>query len=395
MSLVLSGLLWLVTLAILVPLLVFSVECLLALLPPRRMDWTALPPCPRLAVLIPAHDEAPGIAATLLSVGLQLRPLDRLVVVADNCQDETAAVARAHGAEVVERHNRARLGKGYALDYGVRTLASDPPDVVVMLDADCEVAPDTLDRLARLAYAEGRPIQAAYLLAPPARPNPAALVSLLAFTVKNLVRPLGLDRLGLPCLLTGSGMAFPWAILRVAPLASGKSAEDMRLAVDLAVAGSPPRFCSAARVTSRLPARASAARAQRARWEHGHLETALVQAPRLISGAWRQRRLDLLALGLELAVPPLSLLIIGWGAGWCVGLLAAWLGLSPLPWLLLSLGGGLLIVATLAAWARFARREIPARAWLALPSYVLGKLPLYLQFLVRRQTESIRTDRDT
>ena len=71
-----------------------------------------------LAVLVPAHDEEEGIAATLAAVLAQLGPHDRLLVVADNCSDATAAVARAAGAEVVERSSDLR-GKGYALAHGI------------------------------------------------------------------------------------------------------------------------------------------------------------------------------------------------------------------------------------------------------------------------------------
>src|ERR1700722_19945752 len=56
---------------------------------------------PRTAVVIPAHNESGGLVATLQDIKQQLRPDDRLLVVADNCTDETAAVAAACGAEVV------------------------------------------------------------------------------------------------------------------------------------------------------------------------------------------------------------------------------------------------------------------------------------------------------
>src|SRR5262252_6431115 len=79
-------------------------------------------PRPALAVLIPAHDEAGGIAATIRAVIAQLRPCDRLLVVADNCSDDTASVAMSLGAEVIERRDPSLRGKGYALDHGVRHL---------------------------------------------------------------------------------------------------------------------------------------------------------------------------------------------------------------------------------------------------------------------------------
>jgi cellulose synthase/poly-beta-1,6-N-acetylglucosamine synthase-like glycosyltransferase len=69
-----------------------------------------------VAVLIPAHNESAGIEATLRCLQAQLRAGDRVLVVADNCDDDTAAVARDAGAEVIERIDAIHRGKGFALD---------------------------------------------------------------------------------------------------------------------------------------------------------------------------------------------------------------------------------------------------------------------------------------
>src|SRR5262245_59099720 len=71
---------------------------------------------PRLAVLVPAHNESAGLLPALHVIQALLRAADRLLVVADNCSDDTAAIARAAGAEVAERNDLNRIGKGYALD---------------------------------------------------------------------------------------------------------------------------------------------------------------------------------------------------------------------------------------------------------------------------------------
>jgi cellulose synthase/poly-beta-1,6-N-acetylglucosamine synthase-like glycosyltransferase len=127
---------------------VLVVELVAAQLPARR---EANDPTTRLtcAVLIPAHNEETGIGPTLSSILPQLGAGDRVLVVADNCTDATAAVARASGAEVVERTDATRRGKGYALDFGVRTLEKAPPAVVVIVDADCTLESGSLDRLVR------------------------------------------------------------------------------------------------------------------------------------------------------------------------------------------------------------------------------------------------------
>ena len=370
-----------------------AVECFAALLP-RRPD--PLPPAadrPRLAVLIPAHDEGANLLPTLRSAAAQLAPGDRLLVVADNCTDDTAAVARANGAEVVERADPDRRGKGYALAFGRDALRADPPAVVVVLDADCTLGPDALLRLAARA-ATGRPAQAAYRMVAPAGAGPGRQVAAFAFLVKNVVRPLGLKRLGQPCLLTGTGMAFPWAVFAVAPLATGHIVEDMGLAIDLAVAGRPPVFVPEAAVWGEFPADDAAAATQRRRWEHGHLGIIRAGVPRLLAAAVRRRRVGLLALALEVGVPPLSALalasilaplaLLGW--------VAVGGGTGPATWLAAS--GGAAALALGASWWQFGRTVLPARTLAHIPAQVFGKIPLYSSFVTRPERKWVRTSRD-
>lgn len=389
---ILNTLLGLLALTLLVPLAVLVVESIAALLPARQGRLALSRP--RAAVLIPAHNEEAGIPRTLNLLRPQLQAGDRILVVADNCTDQTAGVARAHGARVVERTDPDHRGKGYALDYGLRSLDSDPPEVVVIVDADCALMPGALDCLVRSAAASGRPMQAEYLLEVPPAAGIKAPLSAFAFLVKNLVRPRGLDRLGLPCLLTGTGMAFPWSVLRhEANLASGNIVEDMQMGLDLAIAGWPPAFCSGARVLSELPTNDKAAFTQRTRWEHGHLQTLLSNVPRLVSAALWQRRLDLLGLALELAVPPLSMLVLVSAAALGMLTLAALLGASPWPALALGGVGIAFALALLAAWARFGRGLVPLATLLSAPLYIVWKVPMYLAFLGKREKAWVRTER--
>ncbi len=88
---------------LLVPCCVLLVQVLAAVLPTRVDDLQTRPTASRahVAVLVPAHDEAAGIGATLRAIQAQLAPGDRVLVVADNCSDDTAALARSADAEVV------------------------------------------------------------------------------------------------------------------------------------------------------------------------------------------------------------------------------------------------------------------------------------------------------
>ena len=381
---------------LLVPVLVFCVECLLAF-PPRRLRPNSTGARPRVALLIPAYNEEAGISETLRSLTPQLRAGDRVVVVADNCTDNTADLAAGAGCEVVRRFDDARRGKGYALDAGVRHVKcrGELPDVLIVFDADCIAQPGAVDTLARRAAATGRPVQCTYLMALPAAPPAAnAAVSALAVLVKNFVRPRGLSRLGLPCMLTGTGMAFPWHVICDARLATGNIVEDMQLGIDLALAGHPPVFCEEARVIGRLPSTERASRTQRRRWEHGHLRVLLREAPRLLAAALRRRDIAALALGLDVCVPPLALLVMLVALAATVAAAAIpLLGASPLPAILLGSGLAWVALSVKLAWLRFGRRAMPISSVLGAPRYALAKVPLYATFVRRGEKQWVRTDR--
>ena len=388
--------LWAVTAGVAVPIAVLAVECGVGALLPGfgRSGSVAQFRRPRAAVLIPAHDEAGSIGVTIAALLPQLEPGDRVLVVADNCSDETAAIAQVAGAEVVERFNTEQRGKGYALDFGVQILAQDAPEVVVIVDADCTLEAGSLDRLTRLAIGRNRPVQGRYLMELPPAPTAARRVSAFAFAVKNFARSEGLRRLGLPCLLNGTGMAFPWPAIVRLPLASGNLVEDMQMGIDLTLAGYPPLFCPDAPVTGRLPQSESAATSQRTRWEHGHLQTLIYHVPPLLGRAIVTSNGQLLSTALDLMVPPLSFLVMIWvGAAIAVTGVGAVFGLWR-PAIGMGILGIILFCAILLAWWRVGRSFLSAKTLLTIPLYVLQKVPIYLGFVKRRQTEWVRTERD-
>ena len=391
-----NALLLLVTVLLALPAAVLWLQVMAARLPRAADVRDDGPPAqrPQLAVLVPAHNEAAGIATTLASVQAQLRPGDRVLVVADNCSDNTAEVASHAGAEVIERHDPQHRGKGYALDFGVRHLEADPPQLLVMLDADCVLAPGALDPLVARCAQSGRPVQALYLMQAPPGAGLQLRLAEFAWRVKNQVRPLGAWRLGGPCQLMGSGMAFPWLLICSAPLASAHLVEDMQLGIDLALAGHAPLFVPQALVTSRFPDTAPAALAQRKRWEHGHLSTILQSVPALVTAGLRRADRQLLSLAADMLVPPLALLLL------LSVLLAAvnlgawmWVGaIAPLAVSLLSLT--LIASAAASAWYRFGAGTVSSGELLLAPLYALRKLPVYASFVLRRQTQWVRAKRD-
>jgi cellulose synthase/poly-beta-1,6-N-acetylglucosamine synthase-like glycosyltransferase len=373
------------------PALVFALQIAAAWLPARR--GLGAIPRPPLAVLVPAHDEAQGIAATLQNLRSQLRPGDRLLVVADNCSDETAAVARAEGAEVVERQHATERGKGYALAFGVEHLRQAPLPLLVIVDADCELHAGALDALAAACVRWDAPVQARYLMTHGGPTGLNGRVAEFAWRVKNWVRPRGAARLGWPCQLTGSGMAFPWAQIERAPLASGSIVEDMQLGLALARASQPPRFCEAALVGSRFPTSAAAATSQRTRWEHGHLDMLARHALPMMREALARGDWALLGLALDLAVPPLALLVLLCGGLWLLAGLAAWAGAGGSAWGAASALLALVAGAVLAAWLRWGHEVLGPLDLLRAPWYALSKLALYARFWRRRQKDWVRTER--
>ncbi|MBH3426256.1 glycosyltransferase family 2 protein [Pseudomonas alkylphenolica] len=389
----LAWLLGAVAVLLLLPVLVLFAQVLLACMPARTQ-----PPLHgargRVAVLVPAHNEASIISATLASIGVQLHEGDRLLVVADNCSDDTAALAVAAGAEVVVRSNEQQRGKGYALDFGVRHLAAGAPDVVIIIDADCQVGEGAIDHLARRCSQAERPVQALYLMRAPAGAGLKVQIAEFAWRVKNWVRPRGWARLGWPCQLMGSGMAFGWRDLARVNLANGHLVEDLKLGLDFCANGKPPLFCPDAQVISYFPGSDEGLKSQRTRWEHGHLGVLLADAPALIVASIARRQWHLLAMTLDLMVPPLALLVLALVAVFSLAWLVCLLFGVLLPALLATLAMALLGTAVLVAWSRFSRDVIAFSVLMYAPFYALKKIPLYLGFLIKRQVEWVRSKRD-
>jgi cellulose synthase/poly-beta-1,6-N-acetylglucosamine synthase-like glycosyltransferase len=389
---VLAAILGVFAALLVMPMLALLVQVFMALrayrpriLPSRR---------PRVGILIPAHDEATAIAETLGSILPQCIVGDRVLVVADNCFDETADIARGLGVEVVERDDPDHRGKGYALDFGMQHLQDDPPEVVIMVDADCQVHPGTIERLARACAETSRPVQALYLMRSAPRAKSQMRIAEFAWVMRNHIRPLGNHRLGLPCQLMGTGMAFPWSAIRKVALASGHIVEDMKLGVDLALAGYPAIFFPDALVTSHFPENKIAEGAQRVRWEHGHLSVILHEVPRMLVRALRERNLALLGLAMDLMVPPLSLLALFVSVVFLASLMLFLSGEVIWPLYLSLLTSSLLAVAVALAWFGWGRTIVPLRQLFAIPFYMMSKIPLYLRFLTARQKTWIKTRRN-
>jgi cellulose synthase/poly-beta-1,6-N-acetylglucosamine synthase-like glycosyltransferase len=346
---------------------------------------------PRFVVLIPAHNEEGGIEAVIEPL---IRRGYELLVVADNCTDRTCEVARKAGAGVVERLDADRRGKGFALDFGIESLAANPPDVVIVFDADCFLKVGDFETLAAFCHQVQRPIQSFYSMERFVSATTRQQITAFAWTVKNYVRPLGLLRLGVPCQLMGTGMAFPWALISKSKLASSEIVEDMKLGIDFVNAGHGPIFFPAVEVQSSFPTNSLGLQTQRERWEIGHLRMIGGHSIQTILSGILRANIQQLLFGLDLFIPPLAFLAIFVSFFVTLGVLI-WLAFGVASLLILALLAlAFFSCACLLAWFRFGREDLGTSTLLNVPAYILMKIPLYLRGLVQRPTHWVRTKRD-
>ena len=391
---IINILLFIPGIVLIVPCFMFFVECFAAFILPSKKINTEGINRPKTTLLIPAHNEAEQIKEVLETLLPQITDRDRVIVIADNCHDRTAELAQSTGVTVFEREHKYDRGKGYALDFAIQKIKHDPPEVLVILDGDCIISPNTIENITTAAIATGRPVQATYLMEQPQNPSLKDKISMFSIKVKNLVRLLGLNRLGWHCLLTGSGMAFPWSLIEQVSLAGSKTTDDMQLTVDLALYSSTPVFCQEALVIGRLM-KDQDATSQRSRWEHGHLEMILVEVPRLLKVFFKTGSFAALRLAVDISIPPLSLLVMVCTVSAIVTWLAAAIeGISAVPAMLVSIAGIFLSTGVLAAWSKFGRDDISFKSLIAVPFYVLSKVPIYLKFLIKPQSRWLKTERD-
>ncbi len=374
MSLGFTFLIWFAVAAVSAPAVLLALETLAAFFPLRRQRACASPAS--LAVIVPAHNESGHILATLHDLRTQLRSGDRLIVVADNCTDDTATVAQECGAEVFVRVAPDHRGKGYALQYAIDCLRDAPPECVVFFDADCRVGEGVLQHLAGVASASGRPAQALYTMNAPDSAGPGTGVSAFAWIMINHVRMTGLSNLFDVTRFTGAGLAAPWELISRLDFGAGDITEDLVMTLKMALAGMPPVFVPDAQVTSFFPTTQDASVTQRARWEHGSLDIlARRAAPAMLRGILRVD-LKLMMLAADAMIPPLVTL----GAALSLAavlstLMLGFAGPGPLVTILTSIG--LFALALVAGWVRFGRTVLPVSQLWALAPFMLQKLKVY------------------
>jgi cellulose synthase/poly-beta-1,6-N-acetylglucosamine synthase-like glycosyltransferase len=366
----------------------------------------------RFVVLIPAHNEELllGSVLDLLRVLDYPRSLYDTVVIADNCTDRTAVIARNHRAITLERHNQEQIGKGYALEWALQHLlhvgrqadadpAADPdqdPDVVragqfdavVILDADTVVSRNLLQAFDQALQAGDRAVQARYDVLNAADSWRTKLMS-CALALAHVVKPLGREKLGLSDGLKGNGMCFAREVVELIPWSGESITEDIEYTLRLCRAGHRVAFLPEATVWAQMPTTGEQATDQRKRWEGGRYRLLFQVAPRLLVESFRTRNRLLLDRAIELIIPPfaemfaLPLLLL------VVSLLAGWLGGWHWALLMAAAWGLILAVQTLYLGAGMWLARMPVTVTLSLlyaPIYILWKFSVYLFMAVSRSS---------
>lgn len=358
-----------------------------------RLKGGAVPdhqPSLRFKVLVPAHDEAELLPELIHSLNQLDYPKDlfEVHVVADNCTDDTAAIARSMACCVHERREEKLRGKGYALDWLMERMARQAPlpDAFVYVDADSRVSENMLRAIASRIKSGSRAVQVHYGVAAPEQSWGKGIRS-AAMLLVNYVRPLGRTTIGGTAGLKGTGMAF------VAPLAiqakwGGALAEDAEFSLELLLWGEKVDFAPEAEVVAHVPASLADARQQNTRWEAGRVSIVAKFAAPVARMLLRERSFLAFDALLDMFIPPLSVLGLLVVVGLAAGLVSPVLGALALLNLL-----GLVVHVLAGLWIAGAK-PVHYRALMGTPRFLAWKVMLYIPIVFgRRPGQWVRTER--
>jgi cellulose synthase/poly-beta-1,6-N-acetylglucosamine synthase-like glycosyltransferase len=244
--------------------LAYFIPTLIGLIPRRRKRNSF--PTHSFAILIPARNEETTLPATLQSLSVLDYPpeLVRVFVVADNCTDRTATVARWLGAVCLVRTDPVKIGKGHAVAFGLEWVNKELPDIVMILDADCRLNPTALREL-DAAFVDGADVVQCAVRSENADDGPAGYVAAVGARVDE-GQARGVDRLGLSIRLRGTGMAMRRMVLQRVPWTAFGLAEDVEYGRELRAAKIRVRHCANAVVACEAPTVIDELFRQRRRW---------------------------------------------------------------------------------------------------------------------------------
>lgn len=263
----------------------------------RHKEEKILTPDKTFAVIVCAHNEEQVIGQLVENLHYLHYPdeLYDIFVVADNCKDNTAEIARAKGALVYERFNDKQRGKGYAMEWIFTKLFSleRKYDAVVVFDADNLVHPNFLAEMnSRLC--KGEKVIQGYLDAK--NPNDTWISGTFAisFWLVNHIWHLAKYQLGLSSVLGGTGMCIATDVLYRFGWGATCLTEDMEFTMKVLLKGIRTTWAHDAIVYDEKPLTFWQSWKQRRRWAQGHFDIAGRYIPKLIYEGIRQRNIIIL-----------------------------------------------------------------------------------------------------
>lgn len=347
-------------------------------------------------IVVPAHNETAVIERTVRSLCAVDWPAERfrVLVVADNCDDDTAQLARTAGACVIERHDTQRRGKGYALEYGfAHSRADGRADAVVVIDADTVVSSNILAACAARIEAGAQAVMLNYGVLNPEDSWRTRMIT-MAYGAFHIVRSRARERLGLSCGLRGNGMCFTHALLERFPFQVYSIAEDLEYGIRLGLAGIRIHYADEAHADGEIIASERGARSQRQRWERGRFSVIRDYTGPLLADAFRQRSALSFDLAMDLLVLPLSYVVLQMGLLLLLSAIISVFMPSMLGWVWLSLA----LIAAVAVYV-FRGWQVSGLGPTALldllraPFFVIWKLVTMMRD--RGRTGWVKTERET
>ena len=375
--------------AVLIVLLEVGYLFLLAMASTRRPSAVVKrEPLTRFAIVIPAHDEASVIAATVNRLHSLDYPAELFAIhiVADHCSDETATLARQAGAIVHERDSGPRSGKGAALAWLFERILTGPYDAVVVFDSDTQVDSNFLRVMdARLAQG-AQVVQGQHIIRNPESGWFPALTWAM-FLIDNRIQNLGRSNLGWSAKNMGDSICFRADILRRLGWGEGLT-EDYQLRQRLLLAGIKISYEPQAKGYGEAPRTWAQARAQRARWLRGTRMASRQLARQLLLTAIRRRDLTMLDGALQAYLPSYSTLTVVGIAALVIQLLLNRLVGPVIPPTLIYTWIGVCVALFVYPLFGLVLERAPARAYFVIltgPIFVLWRTVLAIRSRYSRQ----------
>ncbi|HBN10105.1 MAG TPA: hypothetical protein DD435_16185 [Cyanobacteria bacterium UBA8530] len=245
----------------------------------------------RFAVLIPAHDEEAVLPRLLESLEKQLYPFFEVFVVADNCRDKTAKMAKNCRARVFERFSKRPSTKSQALRYLWGKIPDKRRfDCVLVLDADNLLPPDFLAAVDEEMGAGAKVVQG---MRRPKNPfvSPSSSLDYLSEAISHRVGGEGRRALGLSGTIAGSGVTYERGIFEdLLAKSSDSLVEDCEWQLILMLKGVKISFSPRAMVWDEKTDNFRDLTVQRTRWIGGKYRLIPKYFPRFLgaflAGSW-------------------------------------------------------------------------------------------------------------